>query len=109
MDETREQSPKSLEGRAIRVSPWLFQASSPSLAMLLIVSALCASHVALFLAGPLAALLASVLAITIYIKYRYGGGIFGPLWLELIDIAVLLGNAGIFLTSCIILIWRWLT
>jgi hypothetical protein len=70
--------------------------------------ALFGSHFLLLAIGPLAGLPASVLAIVGYAKCRYGGGRFGPLWLEMVDMMVLLGNAAAFVVSCALLVQQWL-
>jgi hypothetical protein len=53
----------------------------------------------------------SPLLIWAYSKFRngvYGGEGFGPLWLELIDVYIILGNAGAFVVGCILAVRRLL-
>jgi hypothetical protein len=93
--------------RTVQDAPWLRRTSALVFAVLLMVSALFGSHVALVFAGHWVALAASVLALVAYSRLRGRRMGFGPLWLEMVDMGVLLGNTGIFLVSCVILAWRW--
>jgi hypothetical protein len=56
---------------------------------------------------PLAGIIGAPLAIVAYFKMRYGGRGFGPLWLELVDMIVVLGNLGSFALSCVVAGRTW--
>ena len=81
------------------------------LAVLVLVLAFASPYVWVVLAAvrcPLAGIIGAPLVAVLYSRMRFGGGIFGPLWLELVDMVVILGNAGSFVFSCVVAVRNWL-
>lgn len=84
--------------------PWLRRTGSVLLFLLFVGACLAGPCIVLLTIGPWAALPAAVLAIVIYCMCRHGESGFGPLWLEMVDVLTVFGNAGIGLFSIVQLV-----
>lgn len=57
--------------------------------------------------NPLVGIIGAPVAVAAYGKMRFGGRSFGPLWLELVDVIVLVGNVIAFILSSVAAIRIW--